>query len=407
MALNIAVRDADIDVEPHTRQDCEVSIVIPCLNEVRTLEFCIRKAQSFLEREGVRGEVVVADNGSTDGSDVIAASLGARVIRVTQRGYGSALRAGFEAARGRYIFMGDGDASYDFSALAPFLARLRAGDDLVVGNRFRGGIAPRAMPPAHQYFGNPLLSLFARIFFHVPLGDVYCGLRGFRRDALPALDLQSMGMEFALEMIVKARLLNMRISEVPTTLSPDGRGRPPHLHTWRDGRRSLLLYLASMPSGILLYPGVVLMALGLILGTILVAQPIFIYGIHLDVHTLLYCGAAVLLGFQLVSYSIVLRFLMVAAHLLPPDEGIARRIGDNLKLEHGLVLGLVLIAAGIGGVAWLFRDWQIGAFGNLDPFLAMRIAIPSATAVTLGLQVTFAALFLSLAKWHVRARTNG
>jgi len=385
---------------------CELSVVIPCLNEVRTLTSCIQKAQGFFRRAGVSGEVVVADNGSTDGSQELAANLGARVVLVSQRGYGAALRAGFEAAHGRYIVMGDGDDSYDFSALAPFLERLRAGDDLVVGNRFRGGIAPGAMPPMHQYFGNPLLSLFARIFFRVPIGDVYCGLRGLRRTALAELDLQSSGMEFALEMIVKARLLKMRISEVPTTLSPDGRGRPPHLNTWRDGRRSLLLYFASMPSGFLLYPGAVLMTLGLVVGTMIVARPITIYDVHFDVHTLLYCGAAVLLGFQLVTYSIVLRFLMVAARLLP-DEGLARRVGDNLKLEHGLSVGLVFITAGLGGVLWLFRVWQAGSFGDLDPFLTMRIAIPSATAITLGLEVAFAALFISLAKWHVRARASG
>jgi glycosyltransferase involved in cell wall biosynthesis len=387
--------------------ECELSVVIPCLNEARTLGLCIQKAQGFFRRDGVAGEVVVADNGSTDGSQEIAAGAGARVVSVPQRGYGAALRAGFEAARGRYVVMGDGDDSYDFSALAPFLERLRAGDDLVVGNRFRGGIAPGAMPPMHQYLGNPLLSLFARIFFRVPIGDVYCGLRGMRREVLSELDLQSSGMEFALEMIVKARLLKMRISEVPTTLSPDGRGRPPHLNTWRDGRRSLLLYLASMPSGMLLYPGAVLMTLGLVVGTILVTRPISIYDVRLDVHTLLYCSAAVLLGFQLVTYSIVLRFLMVAARLLPPDAGLARRVGDNLRLEHGLSIALVFITAGLGGVFWLFRFWEAGSFGNLDPFLTMRIAIPSATAITLGFQVAFAALFISLAKWHVRARASG
>jgi glycosyltransferase involved in cell wall biosynthesis len=386
--------------------ECELSVVIPCLNEARTLGSCILKAQGFFDRAGVSGEVVVADNGSTDGSQAVAADLGARVVLVSQRGYGAALRAGFEAAKGRYVVMGDGDASYDFAALAPFLERLRAGDDLVVGNRFRGGIAPRAMPPMHQYLGNPLLSLFARLFFRVPLGDVYCGLRGFRRTAIGELDLQSSGMEFALEMIVKARLLKMRISEVPTTLSPDGRGRPPHLNTWRDGRRSLLLYLASMPSGFLLYPGAALMMLGLVGGTTLVTRPIFIYGINFDVHTLLYCGAAVLLGFQLVTYSIVLRFLMVAARLLP-DDGFAKRVGDHLKFEHGVSVGLALIAAGFGGVLWLFRIWQANSFGDLDPFLTMRVAIPSATGITLGLQVVFAALFLSLAKWQVRARTGG
>src|SRR5438552_8230079 len=204
----------------------ELSIVMPCLNESRTLELCIRKAQGFLERQGVSGEIIVADNGSTDGSQALAARLGVRVLSVTQRGYGAALRAGIEAAQSRYVVMGDSDGSYDFSALASILERLRAGDDVVVGNRFRGGIAPNAMPALHRYIGNPLLSLFARIFFRVPLGDVYCGLRGLRRRAFDHLDLQSAGMEFALEMVVKARLLGMKMCEVASTLSVDGRCGP-------------------------------------------------------------------------------------------------------------------------------------------------------------------------------------
>jgi glycosyltransferase involved in cell wall biosynthesis len=383
--------------------ECELSVVMPCLNEVRTLESCILKARGFFEREAVSGEIVVADNGSTDGSQALAARLGARVVPVAQRGYGAALRAGFAAAQGRYAVMGDSDDSYDFSMLAPFLERLRAGDDIVVGNRFKGGIAPGAMPPMHRYFGNPLLSHFARIFFRVPLGDVYCGLRGLRRTAIDQLDLQSSGMEFALEMVVKASLLNMRISEVPTTLSPDGRGRPPHLNTWRDGRRSLLLYFSSMSSGLLLYPGIVLMVLGVSGGAILAITPVSLFDVHLDVHTLLYCGAAVLLGFQLVTYSVILRFLMIAARLIPPQPRFSKWV-SGLKIEHGLTLAIALIAAGLGGVVWLLRIWQVEGFGNLDPFKTMRLAIPSAIAITLGFQVAFAALFLSLVDWQARAR---
>jgi hypothetical protein len=364
------------------------------------------KAQGFFERGRVSGEIIVADNGSTDGSQALAARLGARVVSVARQGYGAALRAGFEAAQGLYFVMGDSDGSYDFSALAPFLERLRAGDDLVVGNRFRGGIAPKAMPTLHRYIGNPLLSLFARIFFQIPLGDVYCGLRGLHRAAFDRLDLQSSGMELALEMAVKARLLGMKISQVPTTLSADGRSRPPHLKTWRDGRRSLLLYLASMPSGLLLYPGIVLATFGAVVGALLVAGPISIHNVHLDVHTLLYCGAAVLLGFQLVVYSVVLRFLMLTARLLPPDPGFTTWLG-SLKFEHGVGVGVALILAGLGGVLWLARMWEANAFGSLDPFVTMRIAIPSATAITLGLQSVFAALFLSLAKWQVRTRAEG
>ena len=383
----------------------ELSIVMPCLNEARTLTACLMKAQAFLMRAHVAGEIIVADNGSTDGSQELASSLGARVIAVATRGYGAALRAGFEAARGSYVVMGDCDDSYDFTALAPFLERLRAGDDLVVGNRFRGGIEPGAMPPLHRYFGNPLLSLFARVFFHVPLGDVYCGLRGMRREMLTQLDLQSSGMEFALEMIVKAKLLGFRMSEVPTTLAPDGRGRPPHLNTWRDGRRSLLLYVASLPSGLLLYPGVALMVLGLGFGTVLAWRPIEIFQVHFDVHTLLYCSAAVILGFQLIAYSVALRFLMSTARLLPAKASEGGLL--HVPSEHGLAAGLVIMTLGLAGVLWLLGVWREGEFGDLDPFFAMRIAIPSVTAITLGLQISFAALFMSLAKWHVRTRRGG
>jgi hypothetical protein len=388
---------------PEPDVSLELSVVMPCLDEARTLPSCIRKARAFLEQHGVAGEVIVADNGSTDGSQAIAESLGARVVPVARRGYGAALRAGFEAARGRYVVMGDSDDSYDFAALAPFLERLRAGDELVVGNRFRGGIAPGAMPFLHRHLGNPVLSLLARLFFGVPVGDVYCGLRGLAREAFLRLDQQSTGMEFALEMVVKARLLGMRISEVPTTLSPDGRGRPPHLRTWSDGRRSLLLYLASMPRGLFLYPGLVLLLVGLVLGTTLVVRPVTIGTVHLDVHTLLYCAAAVLLGAQLVAQSVVLRFLMITARLLPPDPPFMRRLG-LVRIEYGVGTGAALVAAGLAGLVYLVGLWRARSFGDLDPFFAMRVAIPSALGITLGLQVAFAALFLSLVKWQVRSR---
>jgi hypothetical protein len=250
------------------------------------------------------------------------------------------------------------------------------------------------------------LSFFARVFFRVPLGDVYCGLRAMRRALFDRLVLQSSGMEFALEMIVKSRLLGAKISETPTTLEPDGRDRPPHLNTWRDGRRSLLLYVASMSSGFLLYPGGALMILGLVSGAVLAIHPVAFYNIHFNINTLLYSGAAVLLGFQLVTYAIALRFLMVTARLLPPDLGPLAWVLSR-KLEHGLAAGLMLILMGLCGVLWLVGMWGADSFGDLDPFLTMRIAIPSATAITLGLQVAFAALFLSLAKWQVKTRASG
>lgn len=390
----------------HLSMGLELSIVMPCLNEARTLGACLRKARTFLECHGVAGELIVADNGSSDGSQALAQSLGARVVPVGRRGYGAALRAGIDASRGRFVVMGDSDDSYDFSALAPFLERLRAGDELVVGNRFQGGIAPGAMPALHRYLGNPGLSWLARVFFGISIGDVYCGLRGFTREAFDRLDQQSTGMEFALEMLVKARLLGMRIAEVPTTLSRDGRDRPPHLHTWRDGRRSLLLYLASTPSGIFLYPGIALATVGLVVGSVLVVDPVRLGRVHLDVHTLLLCAFALLLGVQLVAQWAVLRFLMVHERLLPPDPTFMGWLA-RLRLEYGLVLGSGLVLGGVAGLLYLFEQWRAGGFGVLDPFSAMRVAIPSATAIALGVQVGTAALFLSLVKWPFRSRGSG
>lgn len=384
----------------------ELSIVMPCLDEARTLGVCLRKARAFLDEHGVAGELIVADNGSRDGSQALAESLGARVVDVDRRGYGAALRAGIEAARGRFVVMGDSDDSYDFSGLAPFLERLRAGDDVVVGNRFHGGIAPGAMPALHRHLGNPGLSWLARVFFGIPVGDVYCGLRGFSREAFARLDQQSTGMEFALEMLVKARLLGMRISEVPTTLSPDGRDRAPHLRTWRDGRRSLLLYLASVPSGLFLYPGLAIAVIGLVVGSVLVVDPVRIGRVHFDVHTLLLCAFALLLGVQLVSQWVVLRFLMVHERLLPPDPTFMERLA-RLKLEYGLLAGSALVLGGMGGLVYLVECWRASGFGSLDPFSAMRVAIPSATAIALGFQVGTAALFLSLVKWPFRTRSSG
>jgi glycosyltransferase involved in cell wall biosynthesis len=383
--------------------DLELSIVMPCLNEVRTLGVCIANARGFLARHGVAGEVVVADNGSTDGSQAVAETAGARVVPVLVRGYGAAISAGVEAANGRFVIMGDSDDSYDFSALLPFLARLRAGDDLVMGNRFRGTIAYGAMPILHRTLGNPALSLFGRLVFRVPVGDVYCGLRGFSRAAFKRLDLRSVGMEFALEMIVKATLLKMRLSEVPITLSVDGRGRPPHLRTWSDGRRSLLVYLACMPSGLFFYPGLGTLAVGLLLAAVLAYRPLSMGRVHLDIHTLLYCGCAVTIGFQLVSYSVFLRLIMTAERLLPPEGGLVDRLG-SIGVVPGLAAGGSLVLAGLGATLYLFRVWQDTGFGNLDPFYVMRFAIPSATAIALGLQVAAAVLFLSLVRWRISSR---
>ena len=275
----------------------EFSVVIPCLNEVRTVGRCIAKAQESFRRMGLSAEIVVADNGSADGSQAVARESGARVVAVAQRGYGNALAAGIAAADGRYIIMGDGDDSYDFGNLESFVAALQSGTDLVVGNRFQGGVRPGAMPFLHKYLGNPALTLIGKWFFRIPVGDVYCGLRGFRRSAVQDLELRSQGMEFALEMIVKAKLHHLKIGEVPTTLSPDGRGRPPHLRTWRDGWRSLRFFLLFSPRWLFLYPGMLLTALGLATILWLLPAPRRAGTVTLDVHTMLYGAVAVLVGF--------------------------------------------------------------------------------------------------------------
>ena len=373
----------------------ELSIVMPCLNEAETLATCIRKAQSFLSRAGVVGEVIIADNGSTDGSPGIAASLGARVVSVAAKGYGSALRGGIEAARGRYVIMGDADDSYDFAALAPFVERLRAGDQLVMGNRFRGGIAPGAMPPLHRYLGNPVLTSIGRLFFGSPCGDFHCGLRGFEREAILGLELRTTGMEFASEMVVRATLNDLRIAEVPTTLSKDGRNRPPHLRSWRDGWRHLRFLLMYSPRWLFLYPGLLLMGVGLGLGGWLLPAPRTIGGVELDVHTLLYTAMAVVIGFQAVLFAVFAKVFVIREGLLPPDRRL-NRLFDVITLEVGLMVGLLLLLAGVGGTLYSIGLWGERNFGPLDPREVMRGAIPSGMALILGSQTLLSSFFLSI-----------
>ena len=281
-----------------TSDSPEVSVVMPCLNEAETLAVCIQKARACLADNGVSGEIIIADNGSTDGSQSIAEAGGARLVPVEAKGYGSALMGGIAAACGRFVIMADADDSYDFSALMPFIEKLRAGCDFVIGNRFKGGIAPGAMPPLHRYLGNPVLSGLGRLFFLCPAGDLHCGLRGFSRDAFERMKLQTTGMEFASEMVVKATLLGLRIAEVPTTLSPDGRSRPPHLRSWRDGWRHLRFMLLFSPRWLFLYPGLLLMLAGLGVGGWLLPEERQLGETTLDVHTLAYAALSVLLGFQ-------------------------------------------------------------------------------------------------------------
>src|ERR1700734_444557 len=304
MSLSILSRADTQPIDQREPAALELTILMPCLNEAETIEVCVRKAMGFLRRSGVSGEVLIADNGSTDGSQALAEAAGARVIDIPERGYGSALMGGIQAARGRYIIMGDADDSYDLTELLPFVERLRNGADLVMGNRFKGGIAPGAMPPLHRYLGTPVLSFIGRLFFRSNIGDFNCGLRGFRRDSAIKLGLQATGMEFASEMIVKAALAKQKISEVPTTLAKDGRSRPPHLNTWRDGWRHLRFLLLFSPRWLFFYPGLALLVIGLGLGAAVATGPLTIGGVSLHLDTLVACGACVDIGFQAILFSL-------------------------------------------------------------------------------------------------------
>lgn len=365
----------------------ELSIVMPCLNEAETLATCIQKAQSYLQQQEIVGEIIIADNGSTDGSREIASSCGARVVPVPARGYGSALRGGISAARGQYIIMGDADDSYDFTNLNAFVEKLRMGYDLVMGNRFKGGIKPGAMPFLHKYLGNPVLTWLGRVFFGSPCKDFHCGLRGFRKDSIEALNLRTTGMEFASEMVVKASLCGLKITEVPTILSPDGRSRPPHLKTWRDGWRHLRFLLLYSPRWLFLYPGLILMLGGIVTTLGLLDQP--------KVHTLLYSAMAIIIGFQIVSFAIFTKAFAITEGLLPEDPKLSRFF-RYINLEVGLIVGAILLLLGLGGSVYAFRIWESGAFGALDPVVMMRLVIPSVTGLALGVQVIFSSFFLSV-----------
>ena len=371
---------------------CELTILMPCLNEAETLAVCIRKARRFLEEQKISGEVLIADNGSTDGSQDLARSEGARVVDIPVKGYGAALIGGIEAAAGRFVIMGDSDDSYDFSNLMPFVAQLRAGFDLVMGNRFKGGIKPGAMPPLHRYLGNPVLTGIGKLFFKSPLGDFHCGLRGFSREAMRGLDLRTTGMEFASEMIVKATLNGLKVTEVPTTLSPDGRSRPPHLRSWRDGWRHLRFLLMLSPEWLFFYPGLIIGFCGLVLLVALTLGPVRIANITFDINTLLLAGVAVIVGAQAVGLAVLAKQFCIANHLLPPSTRF-RSLADRLSLEFLLVIGAGLTVAGLVGIAIAVLTWREAGFGNLDTGAMMRLLVPASTSLCVGLQLAFTAFF--------------
>jgi len=374
----------------------ELTILMPCLNEAETIEVCVRKAVGFLQRSGVAGEVLIADNGSTDGSQAMAEALGARVVAVPQKGYGAALLGGIAAARGRFVIMGDADDSYDFENLDGMVERLRAGAELVMGNRFKGGIAPGAMPFLHRYLGNPVLSFIGRLFFSIPVGDFHCGLRGFSREAIMALGLQSTGMEFASEMVVKASLNKLRIEETPTTLKPDGRSRPPHLKTWRDGWRHLRFLLLHSPRYLFIYPGVALIILGL-LGSVVLAPGAMRLtpSLRLDVHSLIVACFSVLIGVQLVMFGALARRYQALEGILPPSANFHKFL-LGLSLEPILRAALVIFLAGAAGIAWSVIHWAGSGFGDLADHGVMRVLVISLTSIAVAIQFAAAGFLASV-----------
>lgn len=380
---------------PKENEDCELTVLMPCLNEAETIGICIRKALASINDLGVNGEVLIADNGSTDGSQEIATSLGARVVQVERKGYGNALMRGIAKAHGKYVIMGDADDSYDFTNLGPFLEKLRDNYDLVMGNRFMGGIKPGAMPPLHRYLGNPVLTGIGRIFFKSPAGDFHCGLRGFRRSAVLDLDLRTTGMEFASEMVVKSTLHKLRITEVPTALQPDGRSRPPHLRSWSDGWRHLRFLLLYSPRWLFLYPGILLMTVGLVAGLILLQGPIVVAGIGFDAQTLLYTAAAMILGFQAVAFAVFTKVFAISEGLLPEDPKLSvQKI--KVSLERGLIIGAALILTGLVCSIYSVWTWKQVSFRVLNPAHTLRIIIPAVTALIIGVQIVFSSFFLSV-----------
>ncbi len=373
----------------------EVSILMPCLNEAETLKTCIEKAWLFVRQNKINGEIVIADNGSTDGSQEIARQAGAQVVPVATRGYGSALSAGIQAAQGKYVIMGDADDSYDFSALLPFLEKLRGGFDLVMGNRFRGGIKPGAMPPLHQYLGNPVLTNIGRLFFRSAVGDFHCGLRGFNREAILALDLRTTGMEYASEMVVKATLHKLSITEVSTTLCPDGRSRPPHLRSWRDGWRHLRFLMLYSPRWLFFYPGIILLLLGGLSMTWLTVAPRVVATITFDVHTLVYAALATSLGYQSIIFGLFTKIFAISEKLLPEDPRLTN-VFRYVTLEAGLVCGMAMVAGGLAVSIYAVVSWRAQFFGPLNPSHTLRLVIPAALLIQLGVQTVLSSFFLSV-----------
>ena len=380
---------------PTIAQSVEVSVVLPCLNEHETLALCIQKAEAALNAAGLRGEVIVADNGSTDGSIEIAEAAGARVVHVLQKGYGNALKGGIEAAYGTYVLMADSDDSYELSHIPRFVEQLRNGADLVMGNRFLGGIQKGAMPFLHRYLGNPVLTAIGQLFFRSPCGDFHCGLRAFRKDSYDRMGIRSTGMEFASEMVVKASLLKMRVSEVPTTLSPDGRSHPPHLRTWHDGWRHLRFLLMYSPRWLFLYPGIASILAGVAACIWLLPGPKRVGNVVFDVHTLAYGFGAIVVGFQLLAFAVFTKVFAITEGLLPEDPRL-NRMFEYIKLETGLIAGTLTVVLGIATAVFALSTWAQSSFGPITSENILRVVLFSVFALILGPQIIFSSFFLSI-----------
>jgi glycosyltransferase involved in cell wall biosynthesis len=372
----------------------EFSVVMPCLNESRTLLTCIKKIQASFKKQPAAYEIIVADNGSTDGSVEIAKKNGAKVVNVKIKGYGAALQEGISKAAGKFIIMGDADDSYDFSEISGFVNKLREGNDLVMGNRFSGKIMPGAMPPLHK-LGNPFFSFLGKIFFKAKAGDFYCGLRGFRKDAWEQWDMQTTGMEYAIEMVSKASLMNMKVAEVPITLHKDGRLRKPHLRTWQDGWRTLRFMLLFAPTWLFLIPGLVSFFTGLLFFSLSLFKPLTIAGITFDIHTLLVSTALMLIGVQIILFGLFAEIFVTRFNLIPREKR-PDFLFKRSTVEHGLITGIVLILIGTVILGKTVYDWSSGGFGNLEYASTMRIVIPSVFFIQLGAQLLFNSFFLGI-----------
>jgi glycosyltransferase involved in cell wall biosynthesis len=396
-----ALPDAEPSVRLTMAAPLTITILMPCLNEAETLATCIRKALAAISEVGCTGEVLIADNGSTDGSQEIAVEAGARLVNVPDRGYGAALMAGIAAAHSKYVLMADADDSYNFFDLPKFIASLDAGADLAMGNRFYD-IAPGAMPFLHRYLGNPVLSMIGRVFFHIPVRDFHCGIRAFRRSAIMSLDLRTTGMEFASEMVVRASLGKLRLSEVPTSLKPDGRSRAPHLKTWRDGWRHLRFLLVYSPRWLFFYPGMLATVLGFSLSAYLLPGPRTLGNLRFDVDTLVYALGLLMIGIHSMAFAACGKIYAMTTGLLPFDEK-TQRIFKYINLERGLIVSGLLLVIGLATAFLSVSLWFKASLGDLNPVVMLRITLPSVVAIILGFELAMLSFFLSLLGMPIRA----